>query len=301
MKKHFILFLTVLTVFAVIAFISCEKPLMVEEETTGDVDGNLTIRVYEVDKTRFEFFSSADSASSTRAAKPVTEAFNRLNFAVYTLDGERVKQINQTVDMDKFGTASFQLEPGDYFVVILGHSSGGNPTMTDPTCIKFTNAQGYTDTFLCCANVNIAEEDVEVEASLVRIVSLCRFVITDNFPADVATMRFYYTGGSAAFDATSGLGCVNSKQDVKYEVTADSREFDLYTFLHDTEGTIHLTVSALDAAGNELYCRDFNVPMEQDHITWISGAYFNGSGSSSFDISGITVNTDWAGETHITF
>ncbi len=301
MKKHLILFLTALTVLTVIAFISCEKPLMTDEDTTGDVDGNLTVRVYEIEKTPFERFSRADTASSTRAAKPVSEACTRLNYAIYTLDGERVKQINQTVDMNTFGTASFQLEAGDYFLVVLGHSSGGNPTMTDPTCIKFTNAQGYTDTFLCCANVTIDDESVVVDASLVRIVSLCRFVITDDIPADVAKLRFYYTGGSAAFDATSGLGCVNSKQDVKFDVTAGSHEFDLYTFLHDIEGTIHLTVTALDASGKELYCRDFDVPMEQNHITWISGAYFNGTGSSSFNLSGITVNTDWAGETHITF
>jgi hypothetical protein len=38
-----------------------------------------------------------------------------------------------------------------------------------------------------------------------------------------------------------------------------------------------------------------------DHITWLTGAFFNGSGSSSTTIGGITINTDWAGETHITF
>ncbi len=301
MKKHLVLFLTALIACAVVAFISCEKPLLVEEDSTGDVDGNLTVRVYDIEKTPFQHFSRTATAPSTRAEKPVSEACTRLNYAVYTLDGNRVKQINQTVDMNNFGTASFQLETGDYFLVVVGHSSAGNPTMTDPYNIKFTNALGYTDTFLCAANITIDDEPVDVDASLIRIVSLCRFVITDDIPADITTLRFYYTGGSGTFDATTGLGSVNSKQDVKYEVTADRREFDLYTFLHDTEGTIHLTVSALDASGSERYSRDFNVPMEQNHITWISGAYFSGSGSSSFDISGITVNTDWAGETHITF
>ena len=115
-------------------------------------------------------------------------------------------------------------------------------------------------------------------------------------------MRFYYTGGSGAFDATTGLGCVNSKQDVKFDVVAGQNEFDLYTFLHDVDGTIHLTVTGLDASGNELYNRLFDVPMEQNHITWLSGAFFGGSGSSSSTtITGVTINTDWAGETHITF
>jgi hypothetical protein len=60
-------------------------------------------------------------------------------------------------------------------------------------------------------------------------------------------------------------------------------------------------VTALDAAGNELYAKEFDVPMQQNYITWLTGAFFNGSGSSSTVISGVTVDTDWAGETHISF
>ena len=41
--------------------------------------------------------------------------------------------------------------------------------------------------------------------------------------------------------------------------------------------------------------------MQQNHITWLSGAFFSDSGSSSTTISGVTVNTDWAGETYLTF
>ena len=37
-------------------------------------------------------------------------------------------------------------------------------------------------------------------------------------------------------------------------------------------------------------------------IKWLSGAFFTGSGSSTTTtITGVTVNTDWAGETHLTF
>ena len=278
-------------IVALSVMVSCEKPLMgVESDEPG---GNLKVTVFEMEKTPF--------GSLTRVAEPASAMCKRLNFAIYTLDGTRVKQVNQTSDAAEFGTASFQLEEGDYQVVVVGHSSNGNPTMTDPTCIKFTNAQGYTDTYLCSGVVTIGAEPMDFQVSLDRIVALCRFVITDDFPADVKQMRFYYTGGSGAFDANTGLGCVNSKQDVKFSVATGQKQFDLYTFLHDVEGTIHLTVTGLDAAGNELYNRQFDVPMQQNYITWLTGAFFNGSGSSSTTIGGVTVNTDWAGETHITF
>ena len=252
-----------------ITLASCEKVAIPENDASEELNGNLRVSVYQIEQTPF--------AGSTRT-------------------------INQQSSAADFGSVAFQLDEGTYQLVVVGHSANGNPTMTDPTKIQFSNATGYTDTFLCYGEVTIGEEPVDYEVSLDRIVALCRFVITDDIPAEVKKLRFYYTGGSGAFNAVTGLGCVASKQEVKFDVTPmGSKQFDLYTFLHDQSDNIALTVTALDANGNELYSRQFDVPMQQNNITWLSGAFFNGSGSSSTTISGVTVNTDWAGETHLTF
>ena len=294
MKKLLIPIGMVCAIVALCVLVACEKALMTEDaSTSGDKNGNLHVSVCQIEQTPF--------GNLTRGAEPVANVCTRLNFAIYDEGGMRVKQINQTSDKAGFGQCAFQLEEGTYQLVVVGHSANGNPTMTDPTKIQFTNATGFSDTFLCYGEVTIGEEQVDYEVSLDRIVALCRFVITDDIPAEVKTMRFYYTGGSGAFNAVTGLGCVASKQDVKFTVTAGQKQFDLYTFLHDLSDNITLTVTALDASGNELYNRQFDVPMQQNHITWLSGAFFNGSGSSSTTIGGVTVNTDWAGETHLTF
>ena len=263
----------ILTVFGVLA---CEKAIIGEgkEVTTDDPDGNVHVTVYQVAKTPF--------SDLTRAGSDPAIVMTRLNFAVYTLEGTRVKQVNKTSDNSAFNQCSFQLEPGDYQLVVVGHSSSGNPTMTDPTCIKFTNAQGFTETFMAYQVLTVTGESQEVGVNIDRI-------------------RFYYTGGSGAFDASTGLGCVNSKQDVWFDVASGQHQFDLYTFLHDNEGTIHLHVTAHDANDNIIQERTFDVPMEQNHITWLTGAFFSGSGSSSSTTITVTVNTDWAGETHLTF
>ena len=278
---------------------SCEKAITDDDSVVSgspaDKNANLQVTVFSIEKTPFETF--------TRAVTPASEVCTRLNFAIYDEGGSRVKQVNQTSAEADFGKASFQLAEGDYLLVVVGHSSNGNPTMTDPTKVQFTNATGYTDTYLCCAKVTIGEEKVDYQVSLDRITALCRFVLTDTeIPSEVKKLRFYYTGGSGAFNAQTGLGCVNSKQDVKFDITSAQKQFDLYTFLHDTEGTIHLTVSALDASGGIYAERDFDVPMQQNYITWLSGPFFGGSSTTgSTTITGVTINTDWAGETHITF
>ena len=302
MRKILISISALFAVLIVFAVFACEKAIISDKNESGATKGNLRVSVFQIEKTPFESLTRSSDGAVTRTGQAASAVVTRLNFAIYDMSGTRLKQVNQTSDMADFGHASFQLEEGTYQLVVVGHSSGGNPTMTDPTCIKFTNSQGYTDTFLFFSEVTIGEEAVNYQVSLDRIVARCSFVLTDEtIPSDVKKMRFYYTGGSGAFDATTGLGCVASKQDVKFDVTSTQKQFDLYTFLHDTEGTIHLTVTALDNADNVLYERTFDVPMEQNHITWLSGTFFNGSGSSSTTITDVTVNTDWAGETHLTF
>lgn len=300
-NKYCSAFLALFVMSVVFVLVSCEKPLIGEEKNAVDTKGNLRVSVFQIEKMPLASLFPGVSQTTTRGAQAVSEVCTRLNFAVYDIDDSRVKQVNQTADQTNFGTASFQLEEGTYQLVVVGHSANGNPTMTNPAKIQFTNSTGYTDTFLCYGEVTIGEDAVDLQVSLDRIVALCRFVVTDDVPADVRKMQFYYTGGSGAFNAATGLGSVASKQTVTVDVTGGQKQFDLYTFLHEPSDNIALKVTALDASGNVLYEHEFDVPMEQNHITWLSGAFFNGSGSSSTTITGVTVNTDWAGETHLTF
>ena len=270
----------------------CEKGIL-DEESEVTLDGNLMVDVLEIENIPFESLTRGDQAAS--------EVCNRLNFAIYDMGGSRLKQINQEKGKAGFGTVSFQLEEGDYELVVVAHSSKGNPTMTNPAKIQFTNATGYTDTFLYSGKVSVDEESEGLTISLNRITSLCRFVITDDIPESVKKIQFYYTGGSGAFDAATGMGCVASKQTVTFDLTSESRkQFDLYTFLHEPSDQIALKVTAMDADGKELYVREFDVPMERNRITRLSGNFFDGSGSST-TIGGITINAEWDGETNVEF
>lgn len=187
---------------AVFALVSCEKPFITDENESGTTKGNLRVSVFQIEKTPF--------ASLSRAT--ASEVCTRLNFAMYNKEGARVKQVNQTSDMADFGHASFQLEEGTYQLVVVGHSANGNPTMTNPAKIQFTNSTGYTDTFLCYGEVTIGEDAVDLQVALDRIVALCRFVVTDDIPADVRKMQFYY-GGLRCLRCGYGLGQCSEQAD----------------------------------------------------------------------------------------
>lgn len=285
-----------LLLLAIALLASCSKASLGDEElpdNSTSADANLVVSISQIEQRPFITTISVDSATCTR-----------LNFAVYNLSGTRLKQFNQKAGESSFGTASFQLEPGTYRLVVLAHSSNGNPTMTDPAKIQFKNSQGFTDTFLYYATVSVAQEQQTLNVSLDRIVSMCRFVINDAIPDEVTRLEFYYTGGSGAFNAATRLGCVASKQDVKFDVTTGQSwtEYDLYTFLHKEEDVIHLTVTALDAADNVVGKRELELSMRQNQITWATGYFFEDQPSDSWTVIPMTsLDKEWNNEIYIRY
>ena len=282
----------VMALLTILLIMGCETPEMTQNPKgqPAETEANLTVSIYQLEQTPF--------AAISRAA--VSSVCSRLNFALYDMTGNRVKQTNQQLGDADFGTASFQLAKGDYQLVIVAHSSKGNPTMTNAQKIQFSNDIGYTDTFLYNEVITVGDSPLTIPATLQRIVSLCRFVITDDYPQEVALMRFVWKGGSGSFDASTGFGSVNSTQKLEVNASAAQKQFDLYTFLHDTTGTIHLTVTAHDANDNVLNEHEFDVPMTQNQISWLSGSYFSDSNTQSLSLS-LDVTTEWAGENYYSF
>ena len=269
---------------------SCEKPMIPD---VSKAEANLVVTAWQMNIEPFP-------TGKTRAE--ISDLCSRLNYAIYDMSGKRVRQVNQQSGDEEYGTAYFKLPAGKYQVVVVGHSSNGNPTMTNPAKIQFKNDQGFTDTFLNNDSVTLDDDSrITLNTNPHRIVSLCRFVVSDPIPNDVARMRFQYKGGSGAFDASTGLGSVNSTQTEFFPVEAgrDSTTFDLYTFLHDQEGTIHLQASAYDANDNVLNEREFDVPLKRRKVTKLTGPYFTSSGASIVIIIGI--DDEWEGEEVITY
>lgn len=272
----------------------CEKAINLEEIDNA-ATGNVTVNVYKIENEAF--------GVSSRGV--VSDVCTRLNFAMYDAGGVRVKQINQKSGDKGFGAVSFELEEGSYQLVVLAHSSDGNPTMTNLAKIQFTNATKYSDTFLYYANVEVGDEPQTLDITLNRIVSLCRFVVNDPIPEGVAKLQFYYTGGSGAFSAMTGLGVVDSKQTMTFDVVPGTTGmvYDLYTFLHHTDDQVDLVVTALGADGNKMYERSFEVPMEQRKITRMTGNFF--TDEASVESHGaqveISINSEWEGEVNISY
>ena len=248
-----------------LAMASCEKMNLGEAQEERP---NVTLRVSRYEQVPFP---------STRAG---AELCKRISFLVYDKYGERIRQLNQEWGDEGFGEADFFLPSGHYFLVVLAHSSNGNPTSTNARKIGFTNKTGFTDTFFYADSLVVGDADISETLALKRIVSMVRFEFEDEIPAKADSIRFYYTGGSGTLDAVDdGWGVVNSKQSQYYPVKHTEKHFDIYTIPHGDDDELKVTATTYHYQGRDVSVmseRDIeNIPVRRNKITLCKGYLFS--------------------------
>ena len=272
---------------------SCEKAVFDDDNAngSGNANGNLTITVTNWRQVAY--------TEPTRAVVDITGYSSRLNFVIYK-DGEKVKSLMQMQDDEGYGTVSFSLAPATYKVLVLAHSSKGNPTLASPENIKFTNTISFSDTFYYYGDVKVGDVNQTHELTLTRASSLLCFIIADEIPEAVAKIHFYYTGGSGVLNAVTGYGGdVDSKQEKLYNIEGLSSPLTLpiYTFLQTDEGVLKVRAVAKDKDNNVLLEREFDdIPMKRNMITEYSGSFFEHEDAFLFK-----AETDWGGTIRETY
>ena len=276
-------------------FFSCQKAVFDEDEENQGNGAKLRFRVTQFEQIPF------DEADATRGTN-VGKACTRLNFGVYQ-NGECLKQINQQSSETGFGTFNLSLKSGEYQLVVLAHSSESNPTMTDPNKVTFSNKDKVTDTFWYGDNI-VVNNDSVYQIKLKRAVAMVRLQTTDTVTKDVKLVRFYYTGGSSTLDALNGVGSVNSRQAINFDITADmvgkQANFDVYTFPKVENKGLTLKVTTHDKSNNVIVEENIsNVPIQRNVITLYKGRLFNRNADSKGDFN-VDLNSDdeWTTDEH---
>lgn len=300
-------FFSLLCMMAVIVLASCEKAVF-DDETSSDNNqkGNLILKVQATDNLQM---------GTTRSD---ASYWGRISFVAYQ-GGKKVKSVTQTRGDDGYGEVTMQLTPGTYQVLVLAHSSNGNPTLSNAEKIPFTNAIGYTDTFYAYQDITVTAETQEHAITLERVTAMLRFIINDAMPQNVKTLKFYYTGGSGALNANTGLGCVASQQTVNVEADPAADRpytFELYTIPREATASLSLTVTAYDGNGGVVTERTIkDIAIERNKITELSGDFFTdvnggdgnhetggeGDGTPASTSFVIYASTEWAGIINTTY
>ena len=314
-KKNYALVASFLMML-VATLTSCEKFALDETSTDPhDANANVTFHV-SMGKNQSTEFNTKAAGFNTKAADsnaiPLEKVCSRLSLGIFDEIG-KVKTLN-TLSTDKeYGKLSVALDEGEYRVVIIGHNGAGNCTISSPEKIKFSNNK-LTDTFYYYGRLNITSEETEETIELKRAVAQFKIHITDSvIPANARSIKFYYTGGSSTLDATSGYGCVNSRQTEVFKLAKDQRDYSVYTFPHEDSQGLNMKISILDADGKPFRELDKdNIEVKCNYITKAnisiaeSSGDTPGGGGKDEDDKGdggfnILFNPEWAGEINVEF
>lgn len=268
-----------LTALLGLFLVSCERPDLdfFEDNEVVTPDGFVRLKF---NITHFEQIPFDDNLNYSRASTDVSNVCTRINFAIFSDEG-KLNTTNQIIGDEEFGQISVAVpENKQYTVVILAHSGTGNATISKPDSIRFANNK-VTDTFYFCGDLE-AEDERSHEVKLRRAVAKFQLVTEDEVPENVVEMTFKYTGGSSTFDARTGFGKINSRQTETRPITDEMRgkkaEFEIFTFPHEEEDELKITVTATDAEGKTVIEKVFEkVPVKINQITRCTGTFFDGS------------------------
>ena len=284
--KHSLLYILCLMVI-----LGCEKADFSGETQDG---GNVSLQFL-------------PAGNTTRATIVIGDYFHKLNVQLFTADGEKVfdKVRTQTIDEEDFGHLSLSLAEGVYTVVAVGHSSVKSATIKSPQMVQFTasNGEKLTDTFCYCGQITVGETPEQHSLEMQRATAMFRVQLTDEtIPANVVSMKFDYTGGSANFNPTTFEGTTKSTQSENRAV--GGKTYRCYTFPYmAASGKLKMTLSALAEDGTIIRKRTWtDVPVERNRITTYTGQFFSGDeGAISQSGFGFIVNGEWGEEITVEF
>ena len=281
--------------------ISCEQVdiMGINNDEMLDDDGvELRFTISNIEQVSFD-----DDKTGTRATHDITELCSRITL-VFFQDGKKVKTIHQKDTDDEFGTLQTTLPAGEYKFVAIAHNGNGNPSITSLEEIYFDSKVTMTDTFYYYGELDVTEPQ-DLNLSLKRAVAMVRFVISDNVPDEVTRMKFYYTGGSSTFNAITGYGSKDSRQteyrDVDEAAHSGESYYEIYTFPHEEEDLLKLTVTAQTDDDDEYLERVFeNIPVKINQITKFTGKFFENAQKPGEFKTTMTINDDWT-ETELSY
>jgi len=288
MKKIQYLLLAVACLFT----ISCHKD-------TGTAKVHVNVNDFSISQE--DMSKSSENVADYNGVKAITLAF-------YTSNGtEQYKTTQLRADASTyttFGHFDLSLPMGSYTMVVLGYGlNDGEPaiTLTSPTSATFGDNPAR-ETFVATQAVSITNTDaLELNATLNRVVAKLKVLSTDGRTANTNSVRITTSGGSKAFNPSTGLATSNTGFSNTVNITSTAVGSVAgpvsYLFLATDEQTVNVTIDVLDENNQTISHKEVNnVPLQRNRMTKLVGSIFTASGDGSFQ-----VETDWLDDYNMDF
>lgn len=262
--------------------------------------GNAKVKVHIND-----FSVEQEELSGTKDAIADYSGVNAVTLAFYTTDGTEQYQVTQlrsdATTYTTFGDFDLSLPMGSYTMVVAYKTQDDSPfVLTGPAAAAFTGAHAF-ETFATTQAVNITStSDVNLSATLSRIVAKLQVLSTDGKTANAASIRMTMSAGGKGFNPATGLATSNTgfANTVSISAATGSTSNSIsYLFLATDEQTMDVAIDVLDSDGNSISHREVSdVPFKRNRLTKLTGSLYSTDAGSAFQLS-----TAWLSDTTITF
>ena len=261
--------------------VSCEKMDLTDDD--GEPRANVVLSIGSIEQVPFPVV--------TRAT--IEELCTHLCYHIYDDNGIRVDYVNQKSDEPDFGVASFLLEKGHYYLVVVGHSGSKNPSFSANEKVSISG-DNLGDTFWYSTDFEVGDDNVRKELSLHRIASQLQFVPTVTPPADLDHIVFKYKGSKGTFNGLTGYGSTTTSQTVKVYANSSDRQYDFYMIPRADEDMIDISMMAYDSEIRGLGgCSIDELPVKRNRITICRGNLFDGGDNSASVFISVTIDDSW--------
>lgn len=276
---------------ALMLFASCKKQ---------DDGGLATVRLHvnEFEISQEEFPTKSDPVGDYNGINAITLAFYSGSTEVTRITQLRADSTTFTT----FGDFECSLPMGSYTMVVVAYKTQDDSpfVLTGPTAAAFTGAHAF-ETFATTQAVNITStSDVNLNATLNRIVAKLQVISSDGRTANATNVRMTFAAGGKSFNPTSGLATSNTGFANTVSISAavgSPSNSTSYVFLATDEQTMTVTLDVLDANGESISHQVVeNVPFQRNHVTKLTGSLYTAGAGSNF-----LIETGWDTQFNVNF
>lgn len=259
---------------------------------------NVKVHVNDFTISQEEMVNAKDTpVGSASAVQAITLAFYKSDGTEY-FKSTQIKGIASTYGTT-FGDFDLSLPMDDYTMVVIGYGyyDGVTLSLSSPTQAEYM-AGSVRETFVSTQAVNITSTNaVNLNATLSRVNAKLHVISSDGKTDNADSVRMTFSGGSKAFNPTTGLATANTgfSHTVGISATTGNPSNSIcYLLLATDEQTMTVTLDVLDASGNTISHKVVNnVPFQRNHVTKLTGSlYTAGNVSNTF-----MVNTSYSPDT----
>lgn len=180
----------------------------------------------------------------------------KLQYVLYDSIGNQFRSYGQSVVDDDFGHLTYSLKPGEYSLLVVGHSQP-NPVIENLQRLSYDSH--VVDTYAAVASFRLAKgESRQLPIALKCLTACLRVKFDAPVPNNLRSLRVEFSNGDNAVNPSTGFA-IDDKASLVFcpidETQWGSSDYTatFFRFLNTDSEEMNVTINAIDKGGEYVF------------------------------------------------